>query len=52
MYKLRTTFGMTYQPIHSWKKWEMDDAFMEFVWGKNPRTLIVKIADIECIEGV
>jgi hypothetical protein len=52
MYRVKVTFGISYSPIHSWRKWEMDDAFLVFVWGKDKKTLIVRIDDIQAIEGL
>ena len=51
MYKLKTIFGITYNCIHSWKKWDLDEAFIECIWGRQKdKTLILKIQDIQTIE--
>ncbi len=34
MYSIRTSYGTTHQYIHSWKKWELDDDFIEFEQGR------------------
>lgn len=52
MYKVRTKFGMTYNYVHSWKKWDLNEDFIEFVWGKGTsrEKLIIPIAEILAIE--
>jgi hypothetical protein len=53
MYKVVTRFGTTYNHIHSWKRWIMDNTFLEFSWGRaDKKTLILSITDIQVIEEV
>jgi hypothetical protein len=53
VFKIRTKFGVTYNYIHSWVKWSLDENFIQCEWGDSTRgILILQIKDIEAIEGV
>lgn len=51
MYKIKTRSGTTYNYVVSWKRWSIDESFLECVWGKEKKTttLIVPISDILAI---
>jgi len=40
-YRIKTTFGTTYNYIKSWQKWEFDENFLQFVWGRSANGLLV-----------
>ena len=53
VFKVKTKFGITYNYIHSWEKWSIDESFIQFKWGNgNKGLLILQIKDIESIEEV
>lgn len=49
-FNLRTKFKTTYHHINDWKKWSINENFVQFQWGKDKKgILIIHVDDIESI---
>jgi hypothetical protein len=49
-YKIRTKHGATYYNVSSWKKWHVDEAFLEAIGGVDNKLLILRLEDIQDIQ--
>lgn len=51
MYKVKTKQGQVYNRVKSWKKWNLNESFVQFEWGDN-KIFIIHFDDIEYIDMV